>query len=88
MGFAAEEVAAGIERLLVRLGADSRSVREGEWLRYFAPGDVTIELCPMPEERIRIPTFLPRTRLILRGKSDRVGALYEQILQAFWRVGG
>lgn len=88
MGFTVDEVAAGIERLLKRLGAESHPVREGEGVRFFAPGGVTIEVGPMPEERIHHPVFFPRTLLILRGEEDPVAALYERILHAFWRVGG
>jgi hypothetical protein len=88
MGFTVEEIAAGLERLLQRLGGDGTPQRIGNTLRFQAPDGPTVEVSPMPEERIRYPILFPRTLVVLRGEAAAVASLYEQILYAFWRVGG
>jgi hypothetical protein len=88
MGFAVEEVTGGIARLLARLGADAAKIPSANGSRFRAPDDVTIDVEPMPEERIKYPILLPRTLLTLRGDPTAVETLRRQILLAFLRVGG
>ena len=88
MGFTVEEVTAGIGRLLTRLGADPAKIPSPNGVRFRAPDDVTIDVEPMPEERIQYPVLFPRTRLTLRGDPTAVESLRRQILLAFLRVGG
>lgn len=89
MGFAVAEVVDGLERLLKRLGGNEvRPVREQETTRFDAPGGVTVEVLPMPEERLGNAVWFPRTLVVLRGDEDRISTLYREIVVAFWRVGG
>jgi hypothetical protein len=88
MGFTVEEVADGIGRLLARLGADAAKIPSPDGSRFRAPQDVTIDVEPMPEERIKYPILFPRTLLTLRGDPTAVETLRRQILLAFLRVGG
>jgi len=88
MGFTVEEVTRGIERLLARLHADTTRVPSGDGARFRGPSDVTIEIAPMPEERIHYPILFPRTLLRLCGDGAAVESLRQAILLAFLRVGG
>ena len=90
MGFAVEEVTEGVGRLLSRLGADVTKIPSpsSNGARFRALHDVTIDVQPMPEERINYPVLFPRTLLTLRGDPVAVEALRRQILLAFLRVGG
>ncbi len=88
MGFTVEEVTDGVGRLLVRLGADAAKIPSSSGARFRAPHDVTIDVQPMPEERVDYPTLFPRTLLTLRGDPVAVESLRRQILLAFLRVGG
>jgi len=88
MGFGLEEVAEGIERLIAPSGAEGSRQSLGSGLRFHALEGVTLDLAPMPEERIRHPIQLPRTLLVLRGPRAAVEALHRRILHAFLRGGG
>jgi hypothetical protein len=88
MGFTVEEVTDGIGRLFTRLGTDAAKIPSPNGSRFRAPDDVTIDVEPMPEERIKYPVLLPRTLLTLRGDPTAVESLRRQILLAFLRVGG
>jgi hypothetical protein len=88
MGFGLEEVAEGIERLIVPAGAGGSRQALGSGMRFRAREGVTVDLAPMPEERIRHPIQLPRTVLVLRGPKAAVEALHRRVLHAFLRVGG
>ena len=88
MGFTVEEVMDGIGRLLTRLGADPAKIPSPNGARFRAPNDVTIDVEPMPEERIKYPVLFPRTLLTLRGDPTAVESLRRQILLVFLRVGG
>jgi hypothetical protein len=88
MGFAVEEVAQGIGRLLQGVGCGP-AVAEGNRVRFAAPEGVTIEIEPMPPDRIHYPTiFFARTLLVIRGGDEAVEAMQRKILLAFLRVGG
>jgi len=88
MGFTVEEVTAGVARLLTRLGADAAGIPSRNGVCFRGPRDVTIDIGPMPEERIKYPVLFPRTLLTLRGDPVAVESLRRQILFAFLRVGG
>jgi hypothetical protein len=87
MGFTVEEVTAGVGRLLTRLDAGAAKIPSPKGARFHAP-HVTIDVEPMPEERIKYPVLFPRTLLTLRGDPIAVESLRRQILLAFLRVGG
>jgi hypothetical protein len=88
MGFGLEEVVQGIERLL-RGVAGGEPVAEGNGFRFAAADGVTIEVEPMPPERINYPTiFFARTLVVIRGTDEAVEAMNKKILLAFLRVGG
>src|SRR5262249_22584650 len=88
MGFTVEEVTDGVGRLLTRLGGDVTTIPSQNGARLLAPNDVTIEVEPMPEGRIKYPVLFPRTLVTLRGDPAAVESLRRQILLAFLRVGG
>ena len=88
MGFTVQEVTDGVARLLNRLGADAATITSPNGARFRGPHDVTIDVGPMPEERIKYPVLFPRTLLALRGDPVAVESLRRQILLAFLRVGG
>lgn len=88
MGFTVDELARGVEVLVRRLGGEDAGRREGELVRFTAPGEVAIEISPMPEERIRHPVLFPRTLLRLAGERAAVDRVNEKILHYFLRGGG
>jgi hypothetical protein len=88
MGFTAEEIADGVGRMLERLNADGVKAPSRNGARFRALDGVTIDVEPMPEERIRYPALLPRTLVTLRGDPIAVERLRREILLAFLRVGG
>jgi hypothetical protein len=88
MGFTVEEVTDGVARLLTRLGADAADIPSRNGVCFRGPRDVTVDIGPMPEERIKYPVLFPRTLLTLRGDPVAVESLRREILLAFLRVGG
>ena len=88
MGFTVEELARGVEILLRRLGVEPAIVREGELVMLSGLEGVSVEIAPMPEERIRYPVLFPRTLLRLRGAAGPVEHLNQKILLYFLRVTG
>jgi hypothetical protein len=88
MGVPRDEVLAGLGRLLRRLGLDGTPAREGETARFPGPGGITIEVGPMPEERIRYPIVFPRTLVVMRGEESVLEEFRRQVLLAFLRPTG
>lgn len=88
MGFTVAEVAQGIERLLRELDFGDPKESDESGARFRAPGGVTIDVEPMPRDRIVHPVLFPRTLVTLRGDSGAIAALERKILLAFLRVGG
>ena len=88
LGVPRAEILSGVERLLRRLGVDGTPTPDGEVTRFHGPGDVTIEVGPMPEERIRYPILFPRTLMVLRGAPEALEKIHLAILHAFLRPTG
>ena len=88
LGIPRAEILSGLERMLRRLGADGTPSRDGEVTRFAGPAGVTVEVGPMPEERIRYPIIFPRTLMVLRGEPDAIEKLHLEVLHAFLRPTG
>ena len=88
MGVPRDEILSGMERLLRRLGLDGAAVRDGETSRFDGPGGLTIEVGPMPEERITYPVLFPRTRVVIRGGEEAFAGFYREFLHTFLRPTG
>ena len=88
MGVPRDEILSGLARLLQRLGLDGVAARDGETVRFEGPAGLTIEVGPMPEERITYPVLFPRTRVVIRGEEAVLAGFYPEFLRAFLRPTG
>jgi hypothetical protein len=93
MAFAPSEVAAGLQRLCVRLGLDwaCEHGTEDFHFRVTLPGggQARLSVRPLPQERMTYVGFFPRTLLEARADDGPdLEALRREILLAFLRVTG
>jgi hypothetical protein len=88
MGIPRDELIAGMTRLLEKLGANGDVEEDGSVMRFHGPDGITVEVGPMPEDRVRYPILFPRTLVVLRGEGRALDAFYHQFLRAFLRPTG
>jgi hypothetical protein len=88
MGLPREEVVAGLEALAKAAGTEPQTVRDGEAIRMRGPQGLSIEVEPVPPERIVLPAVFPRTLVTLVGDDAAVESFYQRTVLAFLRPSG